>query len=196
MVMIYGIGIFDKYLAALSMVGIRAEVSASMAMARRCSGLLLPGGGDILGQLGPDETAVIRAVIRRQRPILGICRGMQALNIYFGGTLHSRIAGHQQPCGDMIHPTCAVGQMACLLGPRPAVTSSHHQAVKTLGRGLTVCQWAEDGVVEAVIHKELPVLGVQYHPERQSFAQYRGDAADAAELFRWWAEQIEKNKRE
>ena len=116
---------------------------------------------------------------------------MQALNVYFGGTLHDRIAGHQLPQGDMVHLTRAEGLMAQLLGPSPLVTSNHHQAVKTLGRGLTVCQRAEDGIVEAVVHETLPVLGVQYHPERQSFRLRRDDTSDAAALFRWWAAQTE-----
>ena len=115
---------------------------------------------------------------------------MQALNVYFGGTLHDRIPGHQLAAGDMVHVTRAEGLAAQLLGPAPAVTSNHHQAVKALGQGLTACQWAQDGVVEAIVHGTLPVLGVQYHPERQSFQRRRDDAADAAPLLRWWAAQI------
>ena len=80
--------------------------------------------------------------------------------------------------------------MAQLLGPSPLVTSNHHQAVKTLGRGLTVCQRAEDGIVEAVVHETLPVLGVQYHPERQSFALRRQDAVDAAAVFAYFMAQV------
>ena len=191
MVLIYGEGTFDNYRAALGAVGIETVVSMDTALARRCGGLLLPGGGDIFGRLSRRETAAINAFICRRRPILGICRGMQALNVYFGGTLHDRIAGHQLTQGDMVHLTRAEGLMAQLLGPSPVVTSNHHQAVKTLGRGLTVCQRAEDGIVEAVVHETLPVLGVQYHPERQSFRLRRDDASDAAALFRWWAAQTE-----
>ena len=191
MVLIYGEGTFDNYRAALGAVGIETVVSMDTALARRCGGLLLPGGGDIFGRLSRRETAAINAFICHRRPILGICRGMQALNVYFGGTLHDRIAGHQLPQGDMVHLTSAEGLMAQLLGPSPLVTSNHHQAAKTLGRGLTVCQRAEDGIVEAVVHETLPVLGVQYHPERQSFRLRRDDASDAAALFRWWAAQTE-----
>ena len=190
MVMIYGQGDFDSYREALAAVGAETVISTDTAVARRCGGLLLPGGGDIFGALGRRETAVINAFVCRGRPILGICRGMQALNVYFGGTLRDRITGHQLPAGDMVHATHAEGVMARLLGETPAVTSNHHQAVKELGQGLTACQWTADGVVEAIVHKALPVLGVQYHPERQSFRRRRDDAADSAALFQWWAAQV------
>ena len=190
MVMIYGEGTFENYRGALAAVGLETVVAADTAAARRCAGLLLPGGGDIFGGLDRRETAVINAFVCRRRPILGICRGMQALNVYFGGTLHDRIGGHQLPAGDMVHPTRAAGMMETLLGPSPYVTSNHHQAVKELGAGLTACQWSGDGVVEALAHESLPVLGVQYHPERQSFSLRRDDAADCGALFAWWAAQV------
>ena len=190
MVMIYGQGTFDNYRAALAAVGLETEVSTDTAVARRCEGLLLPGGGDIFGGLDRRETAVINAFVARRRPVLGTCRGMQALNVYFGGTLHDQITGHQLAAGDMVHPTRAEGLPAELLGDAPYVTSNHHQAVNALGRGLSDCQWGSDGVIEAVVHTSLPVLGVQYHPERQSFSRRREDAVDAAPLFHWWAAQI------
>lgn len=186
MVLIYGEGGFDNYLRALAAAGAEAVVSTDIAVARRGAGLLLPGGGDILGLLPRQERAAISAFVCRRRPILGICRGMQALNVYFGGTLHRHIEGHQQPQGDMVHPTRAEGLPAALLGAAPRVSSNHHQAADTLGEGLVACQWAEDGVVEAIMHSTLPILGVQYHPERQTGALRRADAADAAPLFRWW----------
>ena len=94
----------------------------------------------------------------------------------------------------MVHPTCAVGPLAQLLTTSPAVTSSHHQAVRAVGRELTVCQWSTDGIPEGICHTSLPVVGVQYHPERQSFALGRPDAADGAPLFYWLREQCRKRR--
>ena len=148
-----------------------------------CGGLLLPGGGDIGERLDEPERKLIQSFVQSGRPILGICRGMQALNVYFGGDLYNHIPGHQQPRGDLIHRTLAVGQLARLLGRRPAVTSNHHQALRHLGQGLQAVQVTPDGVIEAVAHGELPVWGVQWHPERQSFLRRRSDAVDAAPIF-------------
>ena len=170
MVCICGSGDYTNYCRALEARGQRALIGTDGALAHLCGGLLLPGGGDIHGALNGGETALIRYFIDTGRPILGICRGMQALNVYFGGTLRDGVKGHQIPDGDMTHPTRAEGLMAQLLGERPEVNSNHHQAVDVMGRELSACQWAADGVVEAIVHRNLPILGVQYHPERMGAA--------------------------
>lgn len=105
---------------------------------------------------------------------MGICRGMQALNVFFGGTLYAYVPGHQVKGADILHDTRAVGELAELVGTTPRVNSNHHQAICRLGRGLGVRQWAADGVIEGICHSRLPVLGVQWHPERQAFALRRG----------------------
>lgn len=164
--------------------------STDCADSTLCSGLLLPGGGDIGKSLYGSEQKLIQSFVQSKRPILGICRGMQALNVYFGGDLHDRIPGHQQPRGDLIHRTLTVGRLARLLGRCPAVTSNHHQALRRLGRGLQAVQVAPDGIIEAVEHATLPIWGVQWHPERQSFTRLRPDAADAAPLFTFFLSQM------
>ncbi|MFQ9443548.1 MAG: gamma-glutamyl-gamma-aminobutyrate hydrolase family protein [Vescimonas sp.] len=132
-------GQYGNYLAALTEAGAEPVLSRDLFRACGCDGLLLPGGGDIGVTLEATDSFLIRSFADSGRPILGICRGMQALNVFFGGTLHARIPGHQQVQGDLIHPTRARGLLSQLLGPAPLVTSNHHQAVRVLGRSCAFC---------------------------------------------------------
>lgn len=102
-------------------------------------------------------------------PLLGICRGMQLLNVALGGTLFQHVDGHAEVPGVFgRHPVKPVpGTLYGGLAPeQTSVPTYHHQAVDRLGRGLIPSAYAEDGTVEAV---ELPApawaLGVQWHPE-------------------------------
>ena len=155
-------GQYGNYLAALTEAGAEPVLSRDLFRACGCDGLLLPGGGDIGVTLEATDSFLIRSFADSGRPILGICRGMQALNVFFGGTLHARIPGHQQVQGDLIHPTRARGLLSQLLGPAPLVTSNHHQAVRVLGEELCLLQQAADGTIEGFCHETLPILGVQW----------------------------------
>ena len=151
-----------------------------------CDALLLPGGGDIepwrYGQpntasvgLEPArdaaETALIREFALQGKPILGICRGLQMINVYFGGTLLQDIPGHSAANGiDRLHTVrCAPSPLRDLYGARHIVNSAHHQAIDRVGSGLIPMQWSPDGIIEAVCHRSLPIWAVQWHPERLLF---------------------------
>ncbi|MGW5458048.1 gamma-glutamyl-gamma-aminobutyrate hydrolase family protein [Streptomyces sp. NPDC003996] len=116
------------------------------------------------------ELALIGAALDAGMPVLGICRGMQLLNVALGGTLVQHLEGHTEMVGVFGgHPVKPVpGSLyAGIVPEETTVPTYHHQAVDRLGAGLVPSAYAADGTVEAV---ELPaergwVLGVQWHPE-------------------------------
>ena len=176
-----------------------------------CDGLLLCGGDDIdpvhfhqenRGSQGIDPTrdaaelALAYAYISAGKPILGICRGCQVLNVALGGSLIQDLPANLRPFHisaagqDGVHPVRAAEDsfFARTYGSVFSVNSSHHQAVDTPGEGLYPVLWSEGGVTEALAHEHLPILCVQFHPERMSFARSRTDTADGAPIFRWFLE--------
>ncbi|MYS85790.1 gamma-glutamyl-gamma-aminobutyrate hydrolase family protein [Streptomyces sp. SID5474] len=120
------------------------------------------------------EIALITDAIERGMPLLGVCRGLQILNVALGGTLIPDLAtgaiDHRSPGRGVADETHDVrfragSTMAGIHGDRTLVNSLHHQAVDRPGSGLTVTGWAPDGVVEAVELGGAPVVAVQWHPE-------------------------------
>ena len=118
------------------------------------------------------EERLFSAAYKTGKPILGICRGMQVINVFLGGSLHQHINGHVQTAARCV-PTHAVtleadGLLRKMLGQeRIAVNSFHHQTIKKLAPSL-FCDAisAKDGYVEAFHHISHPfLLGVQWHPE-------------------------------
>jgi len=169
------------------------------AMYDRVDGVLLPGGADIdpasYGEVrGPhcgrtdaerdrSEVMLTRWALAEGKPLLGICRGVQIINIAAGGTLYQDIAaeragatkhdyfprGNRNPRSQLVHDvsiTPGTRLAAILDEPRARVNSMHHQGIKTLGAGLVAAAIATDGVVEGVEKAGDDVLlGVQWHPE-------------------------------
>ena len=160
----------------------------------RLSGICLSGGPDLdphgygegpdphLGPTEPDldnfELAVAKVADQRQMPILGICRGCQALNVARGGTLHQHIADLTD--GSIEHRQAARGRMpthtvkidprsrlARIMGVSEAdVNSFHHQSASRLGKRLKAVAWSPDGVVEGIESSGPNLyLGVQWHAE-------------------------------
>jgi putative glutamine amidotransferase len=169
--------------------------------AARLDGLILAGGGDIdpsefgadrdaeTGGIQPErdtaEFAMLTSALGLGLPFLGICRGLQVLNVARGGTLHQHLPalvgheGHSPVEGGYgrhpvrVAPGSRLAQVlggAADLGNLP-VPTRHHQSIDRLGDGLTAVAWAQDGVIEAVeLTTPVPggpgfVLAVQWHPE-------------------------------
>lgn len=150
-----------------------------------CDGLLLTGGGDVSFKFyrprrrakisGVDEVRdameiyLTRAALRQGWPVLGICRGIQVMNVALGGTLIADLSGHRNPRPEAL---CQVISWECdsamgrlLAGER--VNTSHHQALDRVAPELRVVARAGDGVIEAVEHRSARCCwGVQFHPER------------------------------
>ena len=136
------------------------------------------GAGERHPELGPTEPgldafelALARAADARGLPLLGICRGAQALNVARGGTLHQHLPGHRQtePATAATHTVRVEPgtRLERLIGSGALrVNSFHHQAVERLGRGLEAVAYAADGTVEAVESRGARfVVGVQWHVE-------------------------------
>ncbi len=211
--------LMDAYVEAVIKAGGVPLLLPAAEDARTCAaavggvdGLIISGGGhDIdptlygeerLLECGPTnprretaEMAACRDAISRDMPVLGICGGMQVVNIAAGGALYqdipSQVAGalthrpenaeestyafHEIEIGDSI--------LAEILGSASRVNSHHHQSAREVGTGVRVSARAADGVIEAI---ECPahqfVLGVQWHPESMSAYGY-ADRKGAEHLF-------------
>ena len=191
----------SKYASSLVRSGAKVRwialenVEAAVAAVLECDGLLLPGGADVdphlYGQEPTEkcgkphilrdtaEPKLLEAFLSTGKPILCICRGVQLLNVYFGGTLHQDIKD-LQTCAHAdfkgknrgSHPISIrpESKLYSILGCEAAtVNSLHHQAVLDVAEGLTVTATSSDGFVEALEKEDHPFLiGVQWHPEHMS----------------------------
>ncbi|MBA3264078.1 MAG: gamma-glutamyl-gamma-aminobutyrate hydrolase family protein [Thermoleophilaceae bacterium] len=203
----------DTYVYAIQTTGAHAlllpvDARAPEALLDRVDGLMVIGGADldpeVYGQSRSEytettyrdrdefELALTRAAIERGVPFLGICRGMQLLNVALGGTLEQHLVGedgqnsHRRVIGTFAGTEHVIdlgaGSLAerALGEPVHEARCHHHQAIDRLGEGLIVSGRARDGVAETIELRDGPgwVLGVQWHPE----------AGDKRELFEAFAE--------
>jgi len=160
---------FANYRRAVEAAGGRAVFGSETAgQAALWDALLLPGGGDLDPERDRAELALLGEFAGAGKPVLGVCRGLQCINVFFGGTLIQDVPGHGAAGGaDRLHPLrTAPSPLPFPGGEGPLVNSAHHQAADRLGDGLRAVQWAPDGVVEALCHRSLPLWAVQWHPER------------------------------
>lgn len=117
------------------------------------------------------QIAVVRDAFESGRPVLGVCRGHQLINVAFGGTLHQEISGHRRIDGDPFARTTVSTGDDLIQDAASEVFCTHHQAVDIVGDGLEVIARAEDGTVEAIAHRTHPIIGVQWHPEHPEVAR-------------------------
>ena len=157
-------------------------------------GLVLAGGQDVSPHLygeekrevthatSPErdkaEMALIEEMMERNKPILGVCRGMQLLNVIFGGTLHQDLSERKDTCEKHVQDIPADqaihqvkvdpnSYLGTVLPEELPVNSLHHQIINELGEGLRATAVSEDGVIEAVESEDPDqnFIAIQWHPE-------------------------------
>lgn len=206
-------GLAPKYVEALTHLDVTPVIVRTAVDPAEFDGLLLPGGvADVnparYGQapagaascnpaLDELQFAVLDRFVRAKKPVFGICRGHQLINVYFGGALDQNIAtADHHICGTiyMAHDTRAAADsfLAPLYGEQFPTNTSHHQAVARPGEGMRIVQYSDDGVAEATQHESLPVWSVQWHPELMCFAYAREDTVDGSVVLRWFTEQCRR----
>jgi putative glutamine amidotransferase len=186
---------YEKYLERVPDSEIIVLTKKNVEELENCDGLVLTGGVDVAPELygdWPDETVrvdserdgaefrMIDIALKKEIPTLGICRGLQILNVYFGGTLiidlekfHGRNHKAISDDEDRFHRIKLVEDSnlrGFIKQEDGTVNSSHHQAADRIGNGLKVVARADDGTVEAVeSNSGTSIVAVQWHPERMSF---------------------------
>ena len=182
------------------------------ALVGSVDGILLPGGVDLqpfyyheeniaCGKMDPTldefEMTVVKEAVAAAKPILGICRGLQLLNVFFGGSLYQDIfcaKSHKRTeSDDNVHETLVDkgGFIYDIYGKEKIfVNSAHHQAVKELGEDIVPVQYSKEKIVEAFYHKTKPIWAVQWHPERMCLDNARTDTEDGLKLFEFFISSI------
>ena len=173
-------------------------------LAEMCDGLLLAGGADVdpalFGEeilndtIGMDklrdefEYKLIPEFLKRNKPILCICRGLQILNIYMGGNVYQDLVEQM----GLVHMNTKIRHLVFneegslmhkFFGDTVKVNSTHHQAVCKVAEGFRVTSRSAEGLVEAMEHETLPIIAFQFHPERLSYAANDGRTPDFAPVF-------------
>ncbi|MBD5545198.1 MAG: C26 family cysteine hydrolase domain-containing family [Lachnospiraceae bacterium] len=185
-----------NYEAAVASYGASPIVSFSDVSAKDYELLLLPGGGDIHPsffnqtntasrnldyELDQAQFKLLDRFVKAEKPVLGICKGMQLINVYFGGNIlqnmnADQLAIHSYQEEDSYHLIFlnTLSSIPLKIGfpffpGKMLVNSAHHQCIDHLGQGLTTLQYSLDYVPETIAHINLPVLGFQWHPERLDY---------------------------
>lgn len=202
-----------KYFMAVTAAGgvpvLATDIEMVDEYAKVCDGLILTGSAMFIpspehGPQGkvlekqrrdPQDRELFYAFQRAGKPIFGICRGMQLINVFYGGDMVQDLGPelnvfHKSIELDQVHAirTADGSIVRELYGEVFTSNSYHHQSVGRIGAGLRATAWVEAGFPEAIEHESLPIFAVQFHPERMTGELLRPDAVDGGKLFRRFLE--------
>lgn len=162
-------------------MGVDATVVTGNFEISRYDGIIIPGGGDLdPARYGQTNTAsgnidnilderqidAVKQCVAAGKPIFGICKGVQLINVVFGGTLNQSISGHMG-----VWHTVSVsrsGWFSNIYSGSVRVLSYHHQSIRDLADGFQADMRAGDGTIEAISNNEKHIYGVQFHPEQMN----------------------------
>ena len=204
---------YENYVEVLAKLGAEGFVSLSEEDLKKADGLILPGSfqdmnpklwgaedlhcsNDVNDELDRIQWNLLEQAVEDKKPVLGICRGMQFINVFFGGTLIQDLpdaAAHEPGEPERYHFLLVLEEtrLYTLYGIMTEVNTRHHQGVDLIGDNLQISAiWlnGEHPVVEAVEHKDLPIIGVQWHPERLALYGNERQKEDGRNLLTYWLE--------
>jgi len=220
---------YKKYKTAIESISNDFEIvdlyalsyDSALIIMNKIDGLILSGGPDIhpihFGKIEDTvlcsidlhrdslEFALIDIAYQREIPILGICRGLQLLNVYKGGTLYTDIPSqlpqnnvvHQVKNGDINHKVSLDTNsiiFSIIKSNQIKVNSNHHQSIDRLSQHFTATAYADDGIIEAIESKNINkhfVIAVQWHPER---LWVNNNDENSKKLFEYFLRNIKLNK--
>lgn len=178
-------GINAKYVNWVAQFGQPLLLTPGISQINDVDALFLPGGADVSNNLTFLNTRAnphldwfdkeeLPNYIERGKPIFGVCRGMQAINVHFGGTLRNLLGQdlmlHQQNETEFKKNSLVHGIQVKQSFPVQKIdfsaNSIHHQCIDNLGENLQIIATSYDDIPEAIIHKIKPIAGVQWHPEK------------------------------
>ncbi len=203
---------YQTYIEAMERLGAEGFLSLDVQDLEKAGGLILPGSfqdmnpklwgaedvcsNDINDELDSLQWKLLYRAAEKKLPVLGICRGMQFINVFFGGTLIQQLESaqsHGMRSPEHYHMVSVVEgtHLHQLYGGMVETNTRHHQGVGLIGDGLKVSAMWIDGeglVMEAVEHKELPIIGVQWHPEQMMLHGNEEQKENGEKLLKWWLE--------
>lgn len=190
----------EPYVRALKLAGLEVEIFTAQTPAPALdgfAGLVLGGGGDVdpsyygeapTGTRNPNpkrdemELELLRVARERDLAVLGICRGLQLMNVACGGTLQQDIGTAHSEVRHAVSVAPGSKLHGMVASESFEIVSRHHQAIKVAAPGLAVTAHAPDGTIEAIEDPQKGfVIGVQWHPEDNT------ESAEDAALFRSFA---------